>query len=85
MLHKDYDHKGSVEKNLVVSLKELGARTNWSAVNLQSQSNSNTIYLRNFLERNILKLFLLTVSELYNIKLQEFTARLILDLSAWVR
>jgi hypothetical protein len=29
MLHKDYDCKGSVEKNLlVVSLKGLGAKTN---------------------------------------------------------
>jgi hypothetical protein len=29
MLHKDYDHKGSVEKKtLVLDLKGLGAKTN---------------------------------------------------------
>jgi hypothetical protein len=28
MLPKDYDHKGSVRKNLVVSLKGLDAKTN---------------------------------------------------------
>jgi hypothetical protein len=37
MLRKDYDRKGSVEKRtLVVSLKALGAKTNWRAVNHQS-------------------------------------------------
>jgi hypothetical protein len=37
MLHKDYDWKGSVEKkSLVVSLKGLGAKKNWLAVNRQS-------------------------------------------------
>jgi hypothetical protein len=40
ILHRDYDHKGSVEKkSLVVSLKGLGAKTNWLAVNRQPQSN----------------------------------------------
>jgi hypothetical protein len=30
MLHKDYDRKGSVEKkNLVMSLKGLGVKTDW--------------------------------------------------------
>jgi hypothetical protein len=34
MLHKDYNHKNSVEKkSLVVSLKELDVKTNWRAVN----------------------------------------------------
>jgi hypothetical protein len=34
MLHKEYDRKGSVEKEnpLLVSLKGLGAKTNWLAV-----------------------------------------------------
>jgi hypothetical protein len=38
MLHKVYDHKGSVEikKYLVVILKEFVAKTNWLAVNRQS-------------------------------------------------
>jgi glucan phosphoethanolaminetransferase (alkaline phosphatase superfamily) len=37
MLHKDYDRKGLVaKKNLVVSLKRLGAKTEWLAVNRQS-------------------------------------------------
>jgi Ca2+-binding EF-hand superfamily protein len=36
MLHKDCDHKGSVQKkNLVVILKELGAKMNRLAVNCQ--------------------------------------------------
>jgi hypothetical protein len=36
-LHKDYDHKGSAEeKSLVVSLKGLGTKMNWLAVNRQS-------------------------------------------------
>jgi hypothetical protein len=40
VLYKDCDHKGSVAKNksLVVSLKGLGAKTNWLAVNSQSWS-----------------------------------------------
>jgi hypothetical protein len=37
MLHKDYDDNGSVEKKiLVVSLKGLGAKTSWLALNRQS-------------------------------------------------
>jgi hypothetical protein len=37
MLHKDYDRKSSIEKkNLAVSLKGLGAKTNSLAVNRQS-------------------------------------------------
>jgi hypothetical protein len=37
MLHKDYYRKGSVEeKNLLVSLKGLGAKTKWLAVNCKS-------------------------------------------------
>jgi hypothetical protein len=37
ILHKDYDRKGSVEKkNLVVSLKVIGAKTNWLAVKQRS-------------------------------------------------
>jgi hypothetical protein len=37
MLHEDYNRKDSVEqKSLVVILKGLGAKTNWSAVNRQS-------------------------------------------------
>jgi hypothetical protein len=41
VLHKDYDRKGSVEKkSLVVSLKGLGAKTNWLEVTRQSESNS---------------------------------------------
>jgi hypothetical protein len=35
-LHKDNDSRCSIEKNLAVSLKELGAKTNWLAVNRQS-------------------------------------------------
>jgi phosphoribosylaminoimidazole (AIR) synthetase len=43
MLHKDYDRKGSVEKKmLVVSLKGLGGKTNWLAVNRQSLNNSGS-------------------------------------------
>jgi hypothetical protein len=37
MLHKDYKRKCSVEeKSLVLSLKGLGAKKNWLAVNRQS-------------------------------------------------
>jgi hypothetical protein len=40
MLHKDYDHKGSVAKKkketLVLGLKRLGAKTNRLVVNCQS-------------------------------------------------
>jgi hypothetical protein len=38
VLHKDYDNKGSVakRKNLVVTLKGLGAKTNLLAANRQS-------------------------------------------------
>jgi hypothetical protein len=37
MLHKEYYPEGLVEKlSLVVSLKGLGAKTNWLAVNRQS-------------------------------------------------
>jgi hypothetical protein len=36
MLHKDYDRKCSIEKNLTVSLKGLGAKMNVLAVNRQS-------------------------------------------------
>jgi hypothetical protein len=37
MLHKGYDRKCSVEnKTLVVTLKQLDAKTNWSAVKRQS-------------------------------------------------
>jgi hypothetical protein len=37
MLWKDYDRNGSVEKkSVVVSLKGLGAKTNWLAVIRQS-------------------------------------------------
>jgi hypothetical protein len=40
MLHKDYYRKGSVgKKSLVVGLKGLHAKTNWSAINRQSWSN----------------------------------------------
>jgi hypothetical protein len=40
MLHKDYDHKDSVEeKSLVVILKGLDAETNWLAVSRHSESN----------------------------------------------
>jgi hypothetical protein len=38
MLHKDCYRKGSIEKNLVVSRKELDAKTNCLVVNLQSLS-----------------------------------------------
>jgi hypothetical protein len=43
MLHKDYDRKGSVEKekSLVVSFKGLGANTNILAVNWQSVESCN--------------------------------------------
>jgi hypothetical protein len=36
MLHKDYDRKFSVEKIMAMSLKVLGAKTHWLAVNRQS-------------------------------------------------
>jgi hypothetical protein len=36
MLHNDYDHMCSIEKNLAVSLKGLAAKTYWLAVNRQS-------------------------------------------------
>jgi hypothetical protein len=36
---KDYNHKGSIAKKNVVSLIELGAKTNWMAGNRQSWSN----------------------------------------------
>jgi hypothetical protein len=37
MLHKDNDRKGSVaKKSLVVTVKGLGAKTNWLAINRQS-------------------------------------------------
>jgi hypothetical protein len=36
MLHKDYDHKGSVKR------KDPGTKTNWLAVNHQSWSNSDS-------------------------------------------
>jgi hypothetical protein len=38
MLHKDYDHKGLVEKqkSLVVNLKRLVAKMNWLSVNRQT-------------------------------------------------
>jgi hypothetical protein len=37
MLYKDYDRRSSIEKKiLAVSLKGLGAKTNWLAVNRQS-------------------------------------------------
>jgi hypothetical protein len=38
MLHKDYEHKGSVakKKSLAVSLKGLDALMNWPAVNRKS-------------------------------------------------
>jgi hypothetical protein len=37
VLHKDFDRWGSAEKkSLAVSLKGLGAKTNWLAVNRQS-------------------------------------------------
>jgi hypothetical protein len=45
MFHKDYNRKGSVAKKkkiLVVSLKGLGAKTKWWAVNHQTQSNSDS-------------------------------------------
>jgi hypothetical protein len=42
MLQKYYDRKGSVEKIMVVGLKGLAAKTNWLAVNRQSQSNSDS-------------------------------------------
>jgi hypothetical protein len=45
MLHKDYDRKGSVEKTLIVSLERLGTKTNWLAVNRQSQSNPDSVQL----------------------------------------
>jgi hypothetical protein len=36
LLHKDYERKGSVAKtNLFMSLKGLGAKTDWLAINLQ--------------------------------------------------
>jgi hypothetical protein len=43
MLRKDYDSKDSAEKKSQdVSLKRLGAKTNWSEVNRQSQRNSDS-------------------------------------------
>jgi hypothetical protein len=46
MLHKNYDRNGSVEKKiLVVNLKGFGAKTNWLAVNHQSQSDSDSLTL----------------------------------------
>jgi hypothetical protein len=40
MLHKDYDHNGSVANiYMVVSLKGSGAKSNWLAVNRPSLSN----------------------------------------------
>jgi hypothetical protein len=43
ILHKDYDRKDSVaKKNLVVSLKGLGAKTNWLAVNRKLPTQSMT-------------------------------------------
>jgi hypothetical protein len=39
MLHKDYNRKRLVKKMLVLSLKGLVARVNWSAVNRQSYNN----------------------------------------------
>jgi hypothetical protein len=47
MLHKDYDHKSSVEgvgRTVVVNLKGLGAKMNWSAVNCQMYSNYDSDY-----------------------------------------
>jgi hypothetical protein len=46
--HKDYDRNSSVskKKKLVVSFKGLDAKTNWLAVNRQSQYNSLTLTLR---------------------------------------
>jgi hypothetical protein len=45
MLHNDYDRKGLVvkKKSLVMILKGFGAKTNWLAVNRQSQSNSDSV------------------------------------------
>jgi hypothetical protein len=39
MLHKDHYRKSSVEKSLVMDLKGPDAKTNWLAVNGQSQNN----------------------------------------------
>jgi hypothetical protein len=36
MLHQNYDRRCSIEKNLAVSLKGLGGKTNWLSVNRQS-------------------------------------------------
>jgi hypothetical protein len=55
MLHKDYDRKCSVEKELVMSLKGLVTKTNWLAVNRQSKSNSDSdsdlFYFKGFGQR----------------------------------
>jgi hypothetical protein len=44
VLHKNYDLNGSVEKkSLFEGLKGLDAKTNWLAVNRQSQSSSDLV------------------------------------------